>query len=63
LPYYLLINIKKKYPDKKIYGVTEISSASGIEYYVKLEDARIWVTLVSDSHGNLRVVEKFRKAS
>ncbi len=63
LPYYLLINIRKKYPDKKIYGVTEISSPSGIEYYVKMEDARIWITLVSDGQGNLRVVEKFRKAS
>jgi hypothetical protein len=63
LPYYLVINIKKKYPGKKIYGVTEISSASGIEYYIKLEDARIWMTLESDSRGDLHVVEKFRKAS
>src|SRR5882724_64455 len=30
LPYYLLINIKKRYPEKKIFGVTEISTASDI---------------------------------
>jgi hypothetical protein len=62
LPYYLLINIQKKYPNHKIFGVTEVSTISEIEYYVKLENAKIWVTLEVDSQGNISVVEKFRKA-
>jgi hypothetical protein len=63
LPYYILVNIKRKYPGKKIFGVSEISSADAILYYVKIEDDKRWMTVVSDSQGDLCVVEKFRKAS
>jgi hypothetical protein len=63
LPYYLLINIKKKYTDKKIFSVTEISTISHIEYYIKLEDAKVLMTIRVDSDGNLDMVEKYRKAS
>ena len=63
LPYYLLINIKKKYADKKIFGVTEISSVDHIEYFIKLEDAKVMTTIKVDSDGNLSMVEKYRKAS
>src|SRR5450631_3551711 len=63
LPYYLLINIKKKYADKKIFSITEISTISHIEYYIKLEDAKVVTTVKVDSDGNLALVEKYRKAS
>ena len=63
LPYYILVNIKRKYPGKKIFGLSEISSADTILYYVKIEDDKRWMTVMSDSHGDLCVVEKFRKAS
>jgi len=63
LPYYLLVNIKKKYPNKKIFGVTEISTTSEIAYYIKMEDAKVWTTIKMDSEGNLVLVEKLRKAS
>ena len=63
LPYYLLVNVRKKYPGKKVYGVTEISTISGIEYFLKMEDANIWITVKVDSEGNLTLVEKYKKAS
>jgi hypothetical protein len=63
LPYYLLINIKKKYADKKIFSITEIATISHIEYYIKLEDAKVLITIRVDSDGNLDMVEKYRKAS
>jgi hypothetical protein len=63
LPYYLLNILKKKYADKQIYAVTELASTSGIEYYVKLQDARVWVTVRMDAEGGLSVVEKYRKAA
>jgi hypothetical protein len=62
LPYYLKVNILKRYPNDKIFGITEVSTISEILYYVKLEDAKVWVTLEVDSQGNLSVVEKFKKA-
>ena len=63
LPYYLLVNVRKKYPDKRVYGVTEISTISGVEYFLKMEDANIWITVKVDSEGNLTLVEKYKKAS
>ena len=63
LPYYLLYNIKKRYPDKKIFGVTEISTIMEIQYYIKLEDASVWTTIKMDCEGNLQVVEKVKKES
>jgi hypothetical protein len=62
LPYYLLTAIKRKYTGKKIFSVTEISTPDGIEYYVKLEDAKIWQTILLDNDGILGVVEKYKKA-
>ena len=62
LPYYILINIRKKYPEKKIYGVVEVSTIEAIDYYIKLEDAKVWTTIKMDSEGNLSLVEKLQKA-
>ena len=63
LPYYLLNILKKRYADKIIFSVTEMSTVAGIEYYVKLQDARVWLTVRLNSEGDLGVVEKYRKAS
>jgi hypothetical protein len=62
LPYYLLAKVREKYPEKKFYSVTEISSPNSIEYFIKLQDAKNWITLKVDSDGNMKEVEKFRKA-
>ena len=63
LPYYLLVTLKKKYPDKKIFGITELSTDQDIVYYVKMVDAKIWLTLKLDSEGQITMIEKFKKAS
>ncbi|MBS1600356.1 MAG: hypothetical protein JST75_19160 [Bacteroidetes bacterium] len=62
LPYYLLINFRKKYPEKKILGITEVSTISDIFYYIKMEDKTVVTTIKLDSEGNLVVVEKLKKA-
>jgi hypothetical protein len=62
LPYYVLICINKKYPEKRIFGVTEIASSGTIEYYIKMEDSKIWATIKVDGSGNLELVEKYKKA-
>ncbi len=61
LPYYLLINIKKKYPEKKILGITEVSTISDIYYYIKMEDKTVVTTIKMDAEGNLVLVEKLKK--
>jgi len=61
LPYYLLINFKKKYPDKKILGITELATITDIFYYIKMEDKTVITTIKMDAEGNLVLVEKLRK--
>ena len=62
LPYYLIAAIHGKYPAKKIYSVTEISTSDDIDYYIKLEDEKTWMTVKINSDGNIKVLEKFGKA-
>jgi len=62
LPFYLLVTVKKKFVDKRIFGVTEISTPNRIEYYIKMEDEKRWMTIKVDPDGNLELVEKFNKA-
>jgi len=61
LPYYLLINLRKKYPEKKILGITELSTITDIYYYIKMEDKTVITTIKMDAEGNLVLVEKLRK--
>jgi hypothetical protein len=62
LPYYLINVVKNKYPQQKIFGVTELATPSGIVYYVKLEGAKYWLTLVLSSDGSMTVEDKYRTA-
>jgi len=61
LPVSILYKIKKKYTDKKIFGVTEISAENSIDYYVKMEDSSNWVTVKCDASGYMELVEKYKK--
>jgi hypothetical protein len=61
LPFYITNMLKQKYPDDKIFGVTEITSTENINYFVKLEGSKNWITVQVDNDGNSMVVEKYRK--
>jgi len=63
LPVNILCRLQKKYSDKKVFGVTEITSDTNVEYYIKLEDAQNWITVKSNVDGAMQVVEKYKKAS
>ena len=63
LPVNILCKLQKKYADKKVFGVTEMSTESAVEYYIKLEDDNSWITVRSTQDGNMQVVEKYKKAS
>ena len=62
LPVNLLVRLQKKYTDKKVFGVTEVTSDNVVEYFIKLEDANNWITVKSNGDGNMQVVEKYKKA-
>ena len=62
LPINILCRLQKKYADKKVFGVTEMTTDAAVEYYIKLEDAENWITVKSNADGNMTVVEKYKKA-
>jgi hypothetical protein len=61
LPLNVLMSLKKRFPDKQTYGVTEVTTIDAVNYYVKMQDDKRWYTVKSDANGNLQVVEKFKK--
>ena len=62
LPINVVCQLKKKYADKKIFGVTETTSEEEVSYYVKLEDSKSWLTVKINTNGYMAIVEKYRKA-
>jgi hypothetical protein len=63
LPVSIICKLHKKYADKKVFGVTEMTTDTSVEYYIKLEDATSWMTVKSNVDGNMEVVEKYKKAA
>jgi hypothetical protein len=61
LPVNILVKLQKKYADKKVFGVTELTTDTVVDYYIKLEDDRNWITVRSNADGNMQVVEKYKK--
>ena len=61
LPINILVKLQKKYADKKVFGITEMTTDAAVDYYIKLEDATNWITIKSNADGNMSVVEKYKK--
>jgi hypothetical protein len=62
LPTNILCKLKKKYADKTIFGVTELTSNDEVNYYIKLEDSKNWITIKVNGNGQMEVFEKYKKA-
>ena len=54
--------VNEKYPGKKIYGVTEVSSSEKVTYNIVLEDEKNWYNIESDATGNIKLDQKLEKA-
>ena len=63
LPPYLFFNLKKEFPGKQVFGVTEISTVSATAYYVKMVDSKNWITVKLEIEGHWELVEKYKKAT
>ena len=61
LPVDIQCNLKKKFADKTIFGVTEYTIGDEVNYFVKLEDAKTWTTVKIDNARNMDVTEKYQK--
>ncbi len=61
LPLHLVWDLRKKYHDKTIFGITETNTDAETFYYVKLQDAKEWITVKGSADGIIKVVERFNK--
>ena len=59
---YLLAKLNKKFAGKKVFGVTEVSSESGVTYNIILEDDKKWYQVSADDSGNMHLDKKLLKA-
>ena len=62
LPLFITGAVQKKYPGKKIFGVTEVTSPEGLQYHIVLEDEKSWFFVESNSGGDLSLSKKLRKS-
>jgi len=62
LPLDIHSKLKKRYPEKTIFGITEQTIGDEVYYYIKLEDQKYWTTVKIDNYRNLQVTEKYQKA-
>ena len=61
LPLHLTWDLRRKFHDKTIYGITETNMDDETYYYVKLQDAKEWITVKGSADGFIKVVERFNK--
>ncbi len=62
LPPHILSKLKKRYPTRSIYGVTEIYANDDLTYYITMQDEKHWYTVKANALGNLDQTDKFKKA-
>jgi hypothetical protein len=58
----IVAKLKKKYGDKEVFGVTEVTSSDEVSFLITLKDEKNWYVVKSDAYGNLEQTEKFKRA-
>lgn len=61
LPLNIYNRLRLDYSKKELFGVTEVTFGTDVIYFVKMQDAKNWITLKIDASGNTMVHEKYKK--
>jgi len=61
LPLNIYNRLKMEYSKKELFGVTEVTFGTEVSYFVKMHDAKNWITIKMDGSGNTSVHEKYKK--
>lgn len=62
LPTSILCKLKKRYTNKTVFGVTELTNNEEVNYYIKLQDEKSWYTVKVNGNGSMELIEKYKKA-
>lgn len=60
---FIISRVKEKYPNVKIFGVTELTTAAGLTYDIVLESEKKWKIVRARDNGELVQVQSFNKAA
>ena len=61
LPPFIANKIHKKFPGKKVWGVTEVSSEDGTQYKVFMFDEKKWYHVSANSSGDVYLYDWYYK--
>ena len=61
LPAFIKSRLLKKFRDKKIHLVTELTSQSGMEYHITMYDDKKWIVVKATPNGLMDVYKKYNK--
>ena len=62
LPLMVRAQVKKRFTDMKIFGVTELTENGEVSYHIVLEGEKKWVNVKSDAFGTISVQSRLKKA-
>lgn len=62
LPPFIRGKVNQKFSGKKIFGVTEVSTADELAYHIVLEDDKNWYNIKSDAIGYISLEKKMVKS-
>jgi len=65
LPVEIREKVKKRFPDRTIFGVTEVTDAEKDEvvYYLKMQCEKNWYTVKVSDGGSVSTVQKYKKSA
>lgn len=61
LPPSILYVIRKKFGNKQVFSITELSTQERLVYYLKLEDEKSWYDVKVTTSGDINVEDHFLK--
>lgn len=61
LPMKVLLAVKKRYHDRRIDGVIEVTNRNGVNYELTLSDERKWYVVNATAYGDVSLKYSFRK--
>lgn len=61
LPLKVLMAVRKKFKDKNIFGVTELTNENGVRYRLMLSDDKKWYIVNATTDGSLSLSGSYKK--
>lgn len=61
LPISILLDVRKRFENEKIFAVTEVSTPEDVEYYIKLKGTKKIYGISVTSWGDISIEEQFKR--